>query len=124
MKLHAALFAVCQRDGCNRPVKRANQVHALLGQQRLAKVQAFTGIVIAAHCQNRDISFTQLREKPVKQRDRLTGRNRLIVNISCNHHRIRLMLCRHANHLLQRKPLVIQHRIAVYALAEMQVSEM
>ena len=99
MKLHAALFAVCQRDGCNRPVKRANQVHALLGQQRLAKIQAFTGIVIAAHCQNCDILLTQLRKKGVKQRNCLTGWNRLIINISRQNNSIYLILYCHANDL-------------------------
>ena len=87
-------------------------------QQAVSEGKTLRAVVIAADEQHRDAALCKRNEKPVKQRDRLAGRDAL------DHDRIRARYVCDFQNLMQDIVLIVQHGDLIDPLAEMQIRQM
>ena len=73
---------------------------AALLHQAAAERQTLGRVVVAADEEGLRIALRQLHEKLVEQRDRLSGRNRLVVDVARDEHAVRLLAVDDAQDLL------------------------
>ena len=81
------MFLFCSR-------RRANHIDILPGQNTAKTVQPGGTVMIAADDHHRHLRhfFGKIFHKAVKNLHCLRRRNRFVINIPCDHHRIRLLL--------------------------------
>ena len=77
--------------------------------------------MISAYHYNLNFLIRQLCQELIKKADRLSGRNRPVIDISCNNQRINFILRCQRNKLIQNQLLFLQHGKIIDHLADMQV---
>ena len=80
--------------------------------------------MVAADDEDGEVPLCQAAEKLVKQRYRLGGWDRLIVDVPGDDHRVGLFLLNDADDLDQGAGLVVQHGDFIDPLADVQVRQM
>jgi hypothetical protein len=106
MKCHFAK-PILQIDPHRSPIGGSGDVDPSVPQQASTKLQSLTAVVVAGNRQDRS-HLAQTQQRTVQQSNRLLGRHAAIVNIPCDHNRVRMLIPRNPNQLLQRVLLKLQ----------------
>ena len=113
-KLYRAYMAVIHRS----------HVHPALFHQAAAKGNPLRAVVVSAYDEHMGSPVRQSCQKAVKEPDRLSRRNRLIIYIPGDEHGIRRLLLQDALYLFYYVPLVLQHGKLIYPFSQMEVRYM
>ena len=115
---------VAERDGRDRAVEYLGERHAGALHQARAEAQPLGGVVVAADDDDAHPALRELHEKVVKKPHGLRRRRGAVIDVARDQHGVRRFGVDHGENSVENADLIVQHRKAAHALAEVEIAQM